>query len=258
MNRRCRRQPRDVHAPTCAVECWWVHGTSDPEVASVEKLGDLSGALLPASSSLASWRNKCLQDVVLSLAQGRDRERLRCTLGVLCRNHAPTGGWGSRESDSNLWSVQHALRLIGACVRVFGARDEASFAAHRFRGWWPLGDAGGRCLGGLVWFEEQGHACALGGDLGSRIMRQMPFRSQGVEPWAFFPVGGPKKKGSRRGAHLRGQGNEVVMRGVAAKAQAQPAAVRAQGPVAGGAADSVAGGAGEAAFGQCGCRGWRC
>ena len=69
-------------------------------------------------SVFEGWQNKCLQNAILGMSEGRDRECLRRVFRKVCCNDAPSGGCGSRASQLNLYCVQHVLRKLGAFVLV--------------------------------------------------------------------------------------------------------------------------------------------
>ncbi len=237
VNRRRRpRRQRVSPVPACSrVAGWWVQGGDDPVVPGVATLPGLSSALGSAPDVLGGWRNKCLQNAVLYLAQGSDRERLARVFARLCSNDCPSGGSG-RTAQLNLYFTQNALRRLGVYVRVVSSRREASLFQGRLRGTWSLGDVAGRCLGVLAWFEETEHVATLSRPLGGEIVNLLgSFPAAGavdVEPWTFFAAGAPKKT-SKRGAHLTAAAR------AARRQEGERAGGRGRG-ASGGAADDAA------------------
>ena len=101
------------------------------------------------------------------------------------------GFGGSRAAWRNFGRLQCALAHEAVCVHVVTAESLAQFAPEIAVGRsWRLGDAGGRCLGTILWCTREQHAYATQG------LPVVMSRSRCAHPpWVGGTVAGPKRSG---------------------------------------------------------------
>ena len=167
--------------------------------------------LLDFGSRLGRWHKKCLQAAVLGLCRDSAREVLETRLLRTCSNNRGSGAAGGQLEASNFRSVGKVLHCSGKRVCVLDAQCTADVFAGRLLGVWSLGSTRGSCLGTLVWSRSDEHVYVVDGDCMQAWAASRGSHScVGCAPWTACNVGSPKKKGSNRGAHLKGVGNKVT------------------------------------------------
>ncbi len=115
----------------------------------------------------------------------------------------------------NFQIVEKFLKSQRACVRVWTADSQEDFERGVVHGQWALGDASGNVLGSILWLLS-GHVLRLMGESVAACEKEIEVGRAEAAPWLHSVCGAPKK-GSKRGANLKGRGNEVVMKSVASR-----------------------------------------
>ena len=136
---------------------------------------------------------------------------------------------GSMDELRSFECVTAVLQDARLYVWVYESECLEQLLCGEAEGRWRLGcREGGGFAGSLVWLKSEAHVVRLLGSVPDGCWRV----SAGLAPWLRYSVGAPKKKG-QRGAHLKGRGNDVVMKGVESRrggGDAAPEAVPAQSP----------------------------
>ena len=125
-----------------------------------------SGDVWPEScgSRLGIWRRKCLQRVIIHCCKGRMRYDAECWFGQRCQNNVGSGCGHSQVEARNFREALSFLLSQKCYVRVFASATQQRFSLGDACGGWQLGDSGGRCVGGVVWFVAEQHAMRLRGE----------------------------------------------------------------------------------------------
>jgi hypothetical protein len=154
-----------------------------------------SGDVWPecCGSRLGIWRRKCLQRVI-HCCKGRMQVDAERWFRRRCQNNAGSGCGHSQAEARNFSEVLSFLRSQKCYVRVLASATRQRFSLGDACGGWQLGDSGGRCVGGVVWFVAEQHAMMLRGaweGLGEVETEKAP-------PWLLSVVGAPKGRKSRK------------------------------------------------------------
>ena len=78
-----------------------------------------------------------------------------------CQNNSGSGCGGDQVESQNFEQTLYFLRSQKCYVRVFASASQKDFRSGDVSGGWHLGDSGGRCLGGVVWYVAEKHAMRL-------------------------------------------------------------------------------------------------
>ena len=161
-------------------------------------------------SRLGMYVGKCLHVCILSMLSA---ERRMKALGLMSRcpaRAAASGACGSMDELRSFECVTAVLQDARLYVWVYESECLEQLLCGEAEGRWRLGcREGGGFAGSLVWLKREAHVVRLLGNVPDGCWRV----SAGLAPWLRYLVGAPKKKG-QRGAHLRGKGNETVMKSV--------------------------------------------
>jgi len=144
-------------------------------------------------SRIGKWRSKCFQRVIISCFHGAMQECALRHFRKRCQNSQGSGRRGNVVESANFTEAVSFLRCHKCCVRVFSSTSQLEFASGDLSGGWLIGDAGGRCVGAVVWLSLEKHAMRLRGSwegFGVVDTQQAP-------PWLEFVVGAPKGRPSK-------------------------------------------------------------
>ena len=111
-----------------------------------------------------------------------------CRFGQRCQNNVGSGCGHGQVEARNFREALSFLRSQKCYVRVFASATQLGFSLGDACGGWQLGDSGGRCVGGVVWFVAEQHAMRLRGEWESLG----ELETQKAPPWLGSIVGAPK------------------------------------------------------------------
>ena len=167
--------------------------------------------MVDCGTMLAERPNKCLQLAVAGRSRGAWRSKTLRFFRQVCDNEEGSGCGGAGANErGNFTAVEQWLQGHGVFFCVYGVRGASEVACGAWTGKWLLGAAHGRCMGALAWCEVDGHVTRVV-DSDNALSSTVPVRAWETAPWVRGTAGAPKK--SKRGAHLKGKGNEVAARG---------------------------------------------
>jgi len=171
------------------------------------------GARVPdCGGCLKSWRGKCLQKSLIACCGGDRQVRAARVFGTRAANHVGSGVCGSRRQARNFEVVREFLYEEQGHVWVYAAASQRSFLDGEVQGRWRLGSSPGACVGCLLWVGA-GHVVRVVHD--EMLRADVAVSPAACAPWFRSCAGAPKR--TKQGAHLKGKGNEVAMRSVAAR-----------------------------------------